>query len=93
MKVFEQDSIADVRPLHTVRPGDVVKFEKKFYHDEPHHSVYIVCHASDYYMPNDCKYDEKIPVVNLRAGNLSYVQGDRMVTVYEAETRIARARG
>ena len=90
MKVTETDRpIQPATSVGNVTPGTPVKFVHKF-NEDPKHSVYMVMRAAYCYFPEKRQYDTKVPVANLRAGNLCYVSADREVIPYVGEITITR---
>lgn len=76
-----------------VIPGRPVIFDKKFHQDNRDDDVFMVLDVCGTYFPQCTRHrNDTIGVANVRTGKLSYVDGDRPVTVMDATVNVTRKR-
>ena len=86
MKCIEQIAMRHRHLLRNVHQGQIIKFVEKFHVNMSTCTPYMVGRVSDTYVPVEYKHQCKIPVMQMRTGNISFVDPDREVYLYpEAE--------
>lgn len=88
MKIIEQQYRGTRTQVMNVEAGKTMKFLKPFHEGHNVSAIFMKCAAPSGYRPEYDRYGEKIPVVNLRTGRISYVAGHREVTLYNADVSI-----
>jgi hypothetical protein len=88
MKVTDTRNTDRQYDLESASPGSPIVFRRPFHANNCRDGdVFIVCQVVSCYRPKN-QYNDKIGVVNIRNGNLSYVEGDRQVEMLNVECKI-----
>ncbi len=88
MNIIEQCADHNARHIVDVGRGFACRFVSKFHQEHDVTSIFMRCTAPNGYRPDFDRYGEKIPVVNLRTGKISYVAPHRDVYVYKSHVQI-----